>query len=117
MHRQDQRRILRQQQRLGRDVDALGTDRIDLRQQRPGIDHHAVADDRQLARPHHAGGQQAQLVFDIADDERVPRIMAALEAHHHIGTAGQPIDDLALALVTPLHAHNRDIRHDHNPKN
>jgi hypothetical protein len=37
----------------------------------------------------------------LADDQRVAGIMAALEARNHIGPAGQPVDDLALALVAP----------------
>ena len=36
----------------------------DLVEQRLRIDHHAVADDRQLAAAHHAGRQQRQLVGD-----------------------------------------------------
>jgi len=38
-------------------------------------------------------------------------IMAALEAHHDIGALRQPIDDLALAFVTPLGADDHDIGH------
>src|ERR1700690_799215 len=38
-------------------------------------------------------------------------VVAALETHHHIGTLGQPIDDLAFALVAPLGAHHGDIGH------
>ena len=79
--------------------------------QRPGIDDDAIADDRQFARAHHARRQQAQLVFDIADDERVAGIGAALKAHDDIGALGQPVDDLALALVAPLGADDGDIAH------
>ena len=111
VQRQDQRGVLGEQQVLRRDRHALLAQRLDLRQQRPGIDHHAVADDRQLARPHHARGQQAQLVGRVADDQRVAGIVAALEAHHDVGALGQPVDDLALALVAPLGADHRHIRH------
>src|SRR5688572_21206859 len=39
-----------------------------------------------------------------ADDERVSRVVATLEAHHALGVVGQPVHDLALAFVTPLRA-------------
>ena len=48
--------------------------------QRPGIDDDAVADDRQLAGAHDPRRQQAQLVFDIADDERVAGIVRRPES-------------------------------------
>ena len=86
---------------------------VDLGQQRLGIDHHAVADDAELAA-HHAGGQQRQLVGLVADHQRVAGVVAALEAHHDVGAAGEPVDDLALALVAPLGADHRDIRPCHS---
>jgi hypothetical protein len=39
----------------------------------------------------------------------VAGVVAALEAHHAVGVFGQPVDDLALALVTPLRADNDDV--------
>ena len=39
------------------------------------------------------------------------RIVAALEPHDHVRLLGQPIDDLALALVAPLGAHDNHVRH------
>jgi hypothetical protein len=35
--------------------------------------------------------------------------VAALEADHSLGVIGQPIDDLALALISPLRADYDDI--------
>jgi hypothetical protein len=39
----------------------------------------------------------------------VARVVAALEPNHAMGVLGQPVDDLALALVTPLGADNDDV--------
>src|SRR5271169_1654513 len=39
-------------------------------------------------------------------------IVAALEAHHHVGLFGQPVDDLALALVAPLRPDDDHIGHE-----
>ena len=64
-----------------------------------------------LSRPHDAGGQERQLVDLAADDERVAGIVTALEPHDDVGLLGQPVDDLALALVAPLGAHDNHVRH------
>ena len=64
-----------------------------------------------LPWPHDAGRQQRELVGDAVDDQRVAGIVAALEAHDDIGALRQPVDDLALALIAPLGADHRDIRH------
>src|SRR4051795_284142 len=38
-------------------------------------------------------------------------VMPPLEPHHHVGAAGQPIDDLALAFVAPLGADDGHVSH------
>src|SRR5690606_31361900 len=77
----------------------------------PGIDDHAVADDRKLARTHDARGEQRELVDLAVDDERMAGIVAALEAHDDVGALRKPVHDLALALVAPLGADNHHVRH------
>ena len=110
MQRQDERRIVGDPQ-IGRGhVQPLFAHPLHLRQQRHRIDHDAIADHAQFAADQ-AGGQQAQPIGLVADDQRVPGIMAALEPHHDIGAAGQPVHDLPLALVTPLGADHRHVRH------
>ena len=111
MQRQDQRRVLGDAQIVRRHRDALFAERGDFVDQRLRIDHHAVADDGQLAAAHHAGGQQRQLVGDAVDHQCVAGIMAALEADDDIGLLGQPVDDLALAFVAPLGPDYHHIRH------
>ena len=71
---QDQRRVLGDHQRVGRDLNALGADRLDLVQQVPRVQHHAVADHRQLAAAHHARGQRVQLVGRAVDDQVWPAL-------------------------------------------
>jgi hypothetical protein len=53
----------------------------------------------------------SELVHLFAHNQRVARIMAALKAHHCVGAACQPVNDLAFALVTPLGADNGHICH------
>ena len=62
-----------------------------------------------------AGREQRQLVGLVADDQRVAGIVAALEAHDHVGAAGEPVDDLALALVAPLRADDGDVAQSESP--
>jgi hypothetical protein len=40
------------------------------------------------------------------------RIVAALEADDDVGLLGEPIDDLAFALIAPLRANHNDICHE-----
>ena len=88
VERQDEGRVVCDAQVIGRDIDALGADGLDLVQQRPRIKHNAISDDRKLARAHHARRQKAHLVGDTVDDKGMAGVVAALKAHHHIGAIG-----------------------------
>ncbi|MNC87362.1 hypothetical protein D3C83_30830 [compost metagenome] len=44
-----------------------------------------------------------------ADHQRVAGVVPALEAHHALRAVGEPVDDLALALVAPLRADDDDV--------
>ena len=92
------------------DGDALPFQLGDFGLQGPGVEHDAVADDRQRAA-HDAAGQQAELVDRAIDHQRMAGVVAALKAHDHIGAAGQPVDDLALALIAPLGADHGHVGH------
>ena len=111
VHRKNQGGISGDPQVLPADRHALLGQLVDLSGKGPGIDDHAVADDRELAGAHDAGGQQRQLVGDTVDHQRVAGIVPALETHHHIGTLRQPVHQLALAFVAPLGADHSNIRH------
>ena len=54
-------------------------------------------------------GISRSTVLRAADDERVPGVVAALEAHDALRVLGQPVDDLALAFVAPLGADDDDV--------
>ncbi len=108
--RQDQAGVVGQHQPFRGDLDALLAQPADLVEQVPRIDHHAVADHRQLALDQ-ARGQQRQLVDVVAHHQGVAGVVPALEADHHVGTVRQPVDDLALALVAPLGADHGDVGH------
>jgi hypothetical protein len=116
VQRQDQHGVVGDLEVLGRHRHALAGDLLHLLEEVPGIDHHAVADDRQLALAHHARGQQRELVGLVADDQRMAGIVAALEAHHDLGALAQPVHDLALALVAPLGADHCHVGHCDSPQ-
>ena len=52
--------------------------------QRVGVEHDAITDNRELAGPHHAGRQQRQLVGGAVDDQRVAGIVPALKADNDV---------------------------------
>ncbi len=111
VQRQDERGVFGDSQVLRRDFDALVLEAADLGDQRMRVDDDAVADHGLLAGAHDARGQQRQLIADAVDHQGVAGIVAALEPDDDIRPLGEPVDDLALALVSPLRTHNHDIRH------
>ena len=76
------------------------------------VDHHAAAHPPARVRVHHARGNRVQLEGLRRNGHGVAGVVAAVEARHDVGLAGQQIDDAALAFVAPLRS-NYDIqRHD-----
>ena len=108
--RQDQRRGLGDPEDFGGDRHPLPAQFGQFGDQMVRIDDDAVADQRQLAA-NHARRQQAQLVADAVDDQRVAGIVPALVAHDDVGPLGQPVDDLALAFVAPLRPDDDHVCH------
>ena len=106
--RQDQRAGLGDHQQVGLDPHPLAAQFLDLGLQCPRIEHHPVANHRQRAGDD-PRRQQRQFVHLLADHQRMAGIMPALEPHDQVGAAGQPVDDLALALVAPLRADDGDV--------
>ena len=90
---------------------AAGAERGQLRDQYLRIDHDAVGDDADLSLMQHARRDQVQHRLLLADEQRVTGVVAAAEAHDDVGVAGEDVDDLALALVAPLHADDDDGAH------
>ena len=113
--RQDQRAIVGDVQGIGSDGHALRQQLLDLCLQRPGIEHDAITDNAGRATDD-TGGQQRQLVHRLPHDQRVTGIMSALKSDDDIGALGEPVDDLSLALVTPLGADHCDIGHREFPR-
>ena len=90
-------------------VDARLLELADLLHERRRRQHDAVADQDRHALAQHARRDEAQDRLASADDERVPGVVAALEAHDTLRALGQPVDDLALAFVAPLGADDDDV--------
>jgi hypothetical protein len=95
---------------VARDVDLVGwaaalLELVELGDQHLGIDDAAVADHARLAADDPTR-QCADLVRLVADDDRVAGVRAALVAADDVGVLGEQVDDLALALVAPLRAHD-----------
>ena len=82
---------------------------IDLFEQRIQSDDNAVADETFNAIPQDARGDQVQHGLLAADDEGVTGVVATLEADHCRGSLGEQVDDLTLALVSPLRTYDNDV--------
>jgi hypothetical protein len=75
---------------------------VDLFDQYPGVDDHAVAQHARLVIVENPRRDQVQDGLLALDHDRVPRIVSALEAHDGVGVLCIEVDDLALAFIAPL---------------
>jgi hypothetical protein len=94
-----------------REVDPLRAQIVQLAGQDLRVDHDAVADRAQLPRVEDPGRDQVELPRDAVAHDGVPRVVATLEADHQVRPLGEEVDDLALALVAPLGAHDHYASH------
>ena len=85
-----------------RNVNAECRQGVELVDQRPQVDDGAPADEELDVRMHHARGNDPQCELTLADDDRMPRVVAAGKARDHIVIRGVKIDDPAFAFVAPL---------------
>ena len=108
MVRQDQVRLVADDEPIA-DGDASRRELVDLGKQRLRIDHDAVADDAGDALVQDAGRQQPQHELAPVGVDGVTGVVAALIPRDDRKIRRQQIDDLALALVSPLRAQYSDV--------
>ena len=103
--------IRHDERRVGGDAKALfdvghahGNEFVDFTEERFRREHDAVAEVADAVGMHDARGDQAEDGLLAVDDERVTRVVTAVEAHDAVGLLGEPVNDLALAFVAPLSA-------------
>jgi hypothetical protein len=106
--RQDEVRLVADDEAIA-DADAGLRDLVDLGEQRLRIDDDAVADDAGDAVMQDAGRQQPQNELPAVGVDRVSGVVAALIARDDREVRRQQVDDLALALVSPLRAEHGDV--------
>ena len=75
---------------------------VDLAQQHARVEDDPVADHAGLVRVEDPRGDQVELELLAFADDRVAGVVAALEAHDHLGPLREQIGDLPLPLVAPL---------------
>ena len=66
------------------------------------MDDDPVTEHTGNSRAQYPGWNQVQNSLLAADDQRVTSVMTALKTDDGLGLPGQQIDNLSLALVTPL---------------
>ena len=112
--REDQVGPARHLQALARH--AAGLQRVELGEQRRQVDDDTVADHRHDVVVEDAARDQLQGVAVAADDDGVAGVVATLVAHDVAVLLGQQVDDLGLALVTPLGADDDGDGHGNAPR-
>ena len=91
------------------DGHALGGHLLHLLPQAFAVQGHAVAQDVHHTIPKNAGGQQMQGEFALFVDDGVPGVAAALVSDHYVIILGNQVHHAALALVSPVDAHDGAI--------
>ena len=102
MERENQVRALADQQIFRVDLNAVRRQFRDFFPKRDWIDHDPIADHAEFSSPQNAGGNQAQDIFLIADNDGVSRIVPPLASHHDVDFIGQIINHLSFTFVAPL---------------
>ncbi len=90
-------------------------ERRELAHQHGGVQNDAIADDARLVAVEDAAWDEGEDRLLPIHHQGVPGVVAALEAHHHLGALGEQVDHLALALVAPLGAHHHHVWHASSP--
>src|SRR5262249_37266599 len=80
------------------------TQAADLSDQRHRIDNNAVSNHTDFTAPEDSGRDQMQNIFHSAMNDGVPGIVTALTADNDVGLGSKHVDDLAFALIAPLHS-------------
>jgi hypothetical protein len=68
------------------------------------IDDRAMRDQRNRVRPDDSARDEVELQQKVIDDDGVACVVPALSADNEMRAIGEEVDELALALVTPLQA-------------
>src|SRR5204863_7702214 len=84
---------------------------VDLGDQRHRIDNNAVSNHADFTAPEDSGRDQMQNIFRAAMNDGVPGIVTALAADNDVGLGSKHIDDLAFALIAPLHSDQNCVWH------
>lgn len=85
---------------------ALADDILHLGPQALAIQGHAIAQDVHHILAEDTGGEQVQGKLAQLVDHGVSGIAASLVTHHHVVFTGEEVYHPALALVTPVDAHD-----------
>jgi hypothetical protein len=84
---------------------------LDFVNNRSGINDYPGPDDTAGAGMEYPRRNLMKDVFLLIDYDRVSSVCSALTANHHVHFGGQEVNDLAFALITPLHTNDGYNRH------
>gem|GEM_PF-5883912 len=95
----------------GAGIDAILSEFFDFTKKAFGIKNNAVAYDIDASRTQHAGWNQMQGVFPVADDHRMSRVVAPLPANDHIRLIGKIVYYFSFSFISPLGSYNCQTCH------
>jgi len=101
MGRHDQVSLIRDVQARLKLVSAL-SQLLGLAHKEVGGQHHAIADDIDLATLENSGGNAAEHIFLALKLQGVAGIGSTLKAGYHVIVGREYVYDLTLALISPL---------------
>src|SRR5258708_26766816 len=93
------------------DVDPQLAQAIYLGYKRDRIDNHAVSYHADFGVPQDSRRNQMQYIFHAAVNDCVPGIIATLAADNYVRPRSKHVDNLAFALVAPLHSDQNCVCH------
>ena len=98
-------RAIRDEETAG-DIEARYLQTVDFLEKGNRIENHAIADHAAATFTQHAARNELEHEFLTADNDGVTRIVSASIPGDDIKVLREHVDDLALALIAPLGAHN-----------
>ena len=93
------------------ELDAAALELVELGHEAARVDDHSLREHAGRLCAQDPARHEPDHELVVTDDEGVPRVRTTTEAHDHVGALGIDVDNLALAFVAPLRAHDHDGRH------
>ena len=96
-------------QDVGFMVETIFQQAIKLLDQGPRIDNDSVADDADRSLLENPGRNRMEYVLVVTHQHGMSGVRSTLVANHDVGFSGENVDDLPLALISPLQPYHATV--------